>query len=684
MAPSKPTDLENDPAPSDLSRWEQDGGPEPSTSGSSTLQVRSRAGSSDYEDSHHPDGPIPVWLRESSSSFHFRWVPYPLRHLARSLADWIKGPSPPRIQRITPFFPSIQSAPVNLVSKYFPKPFHKALLLTFFLFTWALTFSLVLKRSASAGNIPGYGKPTPIWCGASYWSGGNSCGLNGNRCRPFDNANFAFRCPANCKAVHVLTPHAVGTQEINYQPFVIGGPPPSSSSSSSSSYFNSTVDDIKDITPIYRADSFICQSAIHASIITNNQGGCGVLSLRGSQPSFPSSTHNGIRSIPFDVSFPKSFTFIPSLPSTCHADLRWPLLSITVISTTLLSICTSSVAVFFPVVFTILFTHVGLVSDPPLSGGDFPSLTSLIIGRFLPAAFVAAVFYRYTLKPQQKDLHGALMERTILWLGGAWIGSLNNYTFNFIPIQRLTPSDLAAQPGARLALAIIVILLLSIALGQIYYLRLEGRLPKYLAIYAIFITFLLICVLIPTLNLRIHHYFLALLLLPGTRLQTRPSLLYQGILVGLFINGTARWGFDSILQTTAALRGDGPLQSLLPNVTAVAVSRANITFSWAAQDWYTEGEGWGKGKRANDKHHEYDGLSILVNDVERLRWYIGEGEPQHTFYRHHDDDDEDDDDGEEKQYFRFAYMRGSGVADFSKAGVWESNGEWRKGEEGSS
>ncbi|KAL8803437.1 MAG: hypothetical protein Q9223_002478 [Gallowayella weberi] len=680
MAPSKTTDLENDPATNDLSRWQQDGGPEPSTSGSSTLQVRSRAGSSDYEDSHHPDGPIPVWLRESSSSFHFRWVPYPLRHLARNVADWTKGPSPPEIQKITPFFPSIQSAPVNLISKYFPTPFHKALLLTLFLFTWALAFSLVLKRSTSAGNIPGYGTPTTIWCGASYWSSGNHCGLNGNRCRPFDNANFAFRCPANCKAVHVLTPHTVGTQEINYQPFVIGGPPPSSSSSSSA--FNATIDDTKDVTPVYRADSFICQSAIHASIITNTHGGCGVVSLRGQQSSFPSSTRNGLKSIPFDASFPKSFSFIPSLPATCHADLRWPLLTITVISTALLSLCTSSVAVFFPVVFTLLFTHVGLVSDPPLSGGDFASLTSLIVGRFLPAAFVAAVFYRYTLKPQQKDLGGALMERTILWLGGAWIGSLNNYTFAFIPIQRLTPSDLAIQPGARLALVIIVVLLLSIALGQIYYLRLEGRLPKYLAIYLIFITFLLICVLIPTLNLRIHHYFLALLLLPGTRLQTRPSLLYQGILVGLFINGTARWGFDSILQTTAALRGDGPLNTLLPNVTAVAVNKANITFSWADLGWAAASSsstaGWWtqagavKQTRADTAQQEFDGISILVNDVERHRWYVSEGDPpSHTFHRHDDD--------EEKQYFRFAYMRGSGAGDFTKAGVWESNGEWREG-----
>ncbi len=266
------------------------------------------------------------------------------------------------------------------------------------------------------------------------------------------------------------------------------------------------------------------------------------------------------------------------------------------------------------------------------------------------------MFYRYTVKLQQQDLN-AYIERTILWLGGAWVGSLNNYTFDFIPIQRLTPADLRAQPGARLALVIIVVSLFTIALGQVWYLRLEGRLPKYLGIYAIFITFLIVCVIIPPLNLRIHHYFLALLLLPGTRIQTRPSLLYQGILVGLFINGAARWGFDSILQTTSELRGpDGPLHSSLPNITSIVPTFSNITFGWALPPLK-------KG---------YDGISVLVNDVERWRWYIGEGQPQKTFERR---------DQGKVEYFRFAYMRGSGAADFTKAGIWNSSGGWDGGED---
>lgn len=164
MAPSKNSEEGNHIGPDGLSQWEQDEGP--STSGSSTLRVRSRAGSSDLEDT---DRPLPVWLRESSKSFHWRWVPYPLRHLARITVAWTEGPHPPQRQRITPFFPSVQEAPVKLIAKYCPRPIHKAGLLALFLFCWLLTFSLVLHHSASAGNIMGFGKPLPIWCGASYW-----------------------------------------------------------------------------------------------------------------------------------------------------------------------------------------------------------------------------------------------------------------------------------------------------------------------------------------------------------------------------------------------------------------------------------------------------------------------------------------------------------------------------------
>jgi LCCL domain len=433
--------------------------------------------------------------------------------------------------------------------------------------------------------------------------------------------------------VKVLNPHAVGAQEILYQPLVIGGPQEGGFGLAGNA--------------VYRGDSFLCGAALHAGVINNKRGGCGVVSLMGQADKFPSTVQNGIESISFDSSFPLSFSFVSTPPSDCN-DLRWPLLAVSATFTSILSVFTISPAVFFGSLFTGIFFHVGLVSDPP-NQSSYYSIISVIVGRFLPAAFVAFILYWYCVRPQLEGLF-AQYEKTILWVGGCWVGALTNYTFDFIPIQRLTPHDLDQQPGAKAALSAIVSALLLIAIGQIWYLRLEGRLPRYLALYLLFGVTLALLTAIPELNLRIHHYILALLLLPGTAIQTRPSLLYQGVLIGLFINGIARWGFDSILQTPAALLGDGQYNSVLPTVALAQVSTANITFSWTPLP------------------EPFDGLSVLVNDVERFRGYKGDSRHEFTWERPVG--------GDLPYYFRFGYMQGSNSADYTRAGTWRSDGSW--------
>ncbi|KAF2276520.1 uncharacterized protein EI97DRAFT_418490 [Westerdykella ornata] len=568
-----------------------------------------------------------------------KYVPPRLQRAWRATVTWVKGPQPPRPWKIRPFFPHIQTAPVRFLHNYFPKRKHKITLLIFFYLCWLLSFGLVLHRSAFAADIPGYGSPVRFRCNDRFWLDANGCGLNGNLCRPFENTTVPFRCPANCKRVEVVNPHAVGDQEVNYRPLVIGGPTDE----------GGTLENT-----YYRADSFVCGAAIHAGFINDAMGGCGVVSLVGEKTDYPSVNQRHIKSIGFDSYFPKSFTFLKGTQSHCR-DLRWPLLAVSLTFTILLSLFTTSPAVFFPSVFVGIFFHVALASDPP-NLTDYYAIVSIALGRFLPASFCMYAIYKYCVLPQQRGLH-AQIEKTILWLGGCWIGALNNYTFDKIPIQRLTPHDIKQQPGAIPALIIIVLSLFFIALGQAWALRVEGKLPRYLAIYAIFGVTLLALVAVPKMNVRIHHYILGLLLAPGTAMQNRPSLLFQGILIGLFINGIARWGFDSILQTPDELRGDAQLGTILPLVLEPIIHtnigtmlKPNITFEW---------------ELPFPKH--YDGLSILVNDVERYRGYEDTGKTSFTWVRHMDDVPE---------YFRFAYMWGTSRGDYTKAGVWRRDLGW--------
>ncbi|KAK4242518.1 hypothetical protein C8A03DRAFT_29278 [Achaetomium macrosporum] len=590
----------------------------------------------DLEEDSSP--PTPRFIQDEGSWKRFKWVPYPVRRIIRATAKWTKGPSNPVRYRIEPLFPLVQLAPIVLLDTYLPRKRHRALAAFGYFAVWLVTFALVMREGQSAAEIPEWGIPTHIGCGSTYWISGNGCGLDGVDCRPFNDGGYPFRCPANCASYQPLNPRAVGDQEVIYRPLVIGGPP-----------------EAGDGPAVYRGDSYICGSAIHAGVISDANGGCGVVKLIGRQAGFNSTARNGITSIGFDSYFPLSFTFEPGIE--CEArDVIWSLLAVSVVFTAILSLFVTSPALFFFPVFTMIYWTVGMATDTP-NHSDIPSLFSTEIGRFLPAMFVAWVMYdKMGIKRTLKGLT-AQAEKTVLWLGAAWVGALTNYTLDFIPIQRLTPHDLNQQPGARAALAIIIIVLLVIAAAQVWFFRQEARLIRFLKLYALLGITLIICVALPALNLRIHHYILALLLLPGTSIQIRPSLLYQGLLVGLFINGIARWGFDPILQTDYALLGDAPMDTALPSILPPAITaNTSITFTWEPPPG------------------TYDGISVLVNDVERFREYFydsGSGTAEITnvtWVR--------ESGLHMKEYFRFAWMKGSSRGDYTKAGKWDALGQW--------
>ncbi|QSS58166.1 LCCL domain-containing protein, partial [Histoplasma capsulatum] len=572
-------------------------------------------------------------------------------------------------------------------------------------FSWFLPWALVQRNSAFGGHIEGYGKPAPISCGASYWAPGNECGLNGYECRPFNRSTYAFRCPAFCSSLLVLEPYVVGNVTVNYQPLIVGGPMP-----------GAPVDDYENA--IYRADSKVCQAAIHAGVISDSTGGCGVVELTGAGHSYFASKAHGVSSVGFPSTFPKSFRFLRLLDSQsdCPGDLRWPLFAITAAAIVLVSLFTISPAVFFFTTFFMLFLHVGLVSDPP----DLPKvadLFSLLCSRLLPASFIAYVLYIFCARPLLQPLASPPVyqfSKTILYLGPAFIGALNNYTFAlWIPIQRLTPHDIKSQPGAPIALAIVITIIISIVLGQAWHIRQGGLFFHYLKIYLCIGGGLIFLLVLPQFRLRIHHYILGMLLMPGTAFPTRPSIIYQGLLLGFFVNGVARWGFASIIETPSALGelpgpggSHGWWGATSPNVTNSSVhislpsgdnvnrGNGNITFRlWEPERMETLG---------------VDGISVLVNDVERWRGFLDE-DVNGVFVWHrqghrgldmsrparlvveragvdgqeYEDDDtslisvqDQDEDPAEDLFFRFAFLKGSKVGLYGGAGIWNRDGSW--------
>lgn len=574
-----------------------------------------------------------------------KWVPYPVERTSMAVVRWTRGPPNAQPYRIKPFFAAIQEFPLRIVDKLLPGRRRRMWLLFFYIAIWVVAFALIKRQESVSADIEGWGKPTSIGCGAAYFSRGNLCGVDGNDCRPFNGAALPFRCPANCASYRVLNPRAVGDQEIVYRPLIVGGP----------------TTDLQPESATYRGDSYICGAAVHAGVISNGNGGCGVVRLVGRQQDYISSDRNGITSVSFNSYFPQSFQFVPV---DCHAsDARWSILALSVVFSAVLGLFTASPAAFYFPTFVGAFFTVGMATDTP-SYTTIAGLFSNIVGKFVPAMFTGWVMYdKMGVRRTLKGLT-AQVEKIVLWLGAFWVGALDNYTLDFIPIQRLNGHDLAQQPGARAALAVIVIVLFFIIIFQAWCFRQEARFNKYIRVYAIFVAGIILSLIVPGLNLRIHHYVLALLLLPGTSMQTRPSLLYQGLLVGLFINGIARWGFGSFLETSDALQGDAQLGTLLPKLQAPVINWANgtgdaqstIKFQWELPPL-----------------DEYDGISILVNDVERYRAFFDDTQTpprEYTWTRNTSLG--------LPEYFRFGFMVGSDAGDYTKAGTWSNDGEWKE------
>lgn len=558
------------------------------------------------------------------------------QHTKRSFGylDFLSGPHPARPQTIHPFLPFLQEAPARLLNKILARRQHQNLFLNVILVSWLLLFVGFLTTELPTADEDGK-YVINLDCTDSLWKRKNGCGINGVNCHPFEDSSFPFKCPSKCADVQLLNPHAVGAYNANYRPLVVG-------------------------SETYRGDSFVCASAIHAGIVDNRSGGCGRVELVGGQKNFTSTRSHGIESIAFDSDFPLSFKFADDDKGLkCSGEHRSALLTVSLLTTIVLSLLSTQSKIFFPI-FIIIFAHVSFVSDPPTASHRnitvLPDHVSMFAKRLLPAFFVAVIIWMVVVKRTLSGLD-ASVEKTVIWLGGFWFGALSNYTLDWIPISRLTPHDLEQQPGAKLALAIILGVLVIIALGQMYFFWCEGRLLRYLGLYGLLTAGILVCLAIPGVNLRIHHYIIGLLLLPGTSIQTRPSLLYQGILLGLFVNGIARWDFDSILQTTAALRGDGQFNSVVPAVITPKIETSTMKGVMASFSWVVLPEG-------------IQGISVLVNDVERYRAFIDEYPDGETFNWGRPANDTMND------YFRFAFIKDGRTLDYSKAGTLLSNGTW--------
>jgi hypothetical protein len=137
-----------------------------------------RAGYGDLELGSAPGLPAdsPQHHDESDSDFDFEihgqdWVRRkpPLSCSMTGLVAWCKGPDPPHVHRVKPWFPKWQAAPAHLVERCLPRRRMKIVVLVGGVLSWAVIFFLFLKSSAVDQEVLGYGQPVKLSCHQRFW-----------------------------------------------------------------------------------------------------------------------------------------------------------------------------------------------------------------------------------------------------------------------------------------------------------------------------------------------------------------------------------------------------------------------------------------------------------------------------------------------------------------------------------
>lgn len=83
--------------------------------------------------------------------------------------SFFRGPDPPRKHRIRPIFEGLQTAPIRVVKQLFPSLRSKLIALIVFHALWAAMFLTILNWSVVGPEIPDYGMPNRLSCGARLW-----------------------------------------------------------------------------------------------------------------------------------------------------------------------------------------------------------------------------------------------------------------------------------------------------------------------------------------------------------------------------------------------------------------------------------------------------------------------------------------------------------------------------------
>ncbi|WVQ86196.1 hypothetical protein IAT38_008364 [Cryptococcus sp. DSM 104549] len=450
-----------------------------------------------------------------------------------------------------------------------------------FLLLWATAFVLLIRQQYYLPSSPDI-----IGCSASPWDDWppDGCEINGVDCKDdlVGLEGLRFRCMGGCKDTTLGNVRWVGDEKVNGVPLLIGG---------------------GDDNHTYRADSWLCAAAIHASLISPTLGGCvsvHPLAYPSGFSNFLSSASHGIVSTGFAAPFPGAFTLSPLSSFGCW-DLHYILTGFNALCLLLTTIfLRPSPSLLFSILLVLGYFHIVLLSDAP----SYPPNWETILGGLIPVLMTGYWAWKMAFKRTMRGFVDLPVEMG-LWQGaGYWIGIESSTIFARLPISRLGYD--ALDPSGVIALTFIVVVVVIVVLIQAWDMRKMGLLRYYLARYVVLIPILIVLAVIPDYTLRLHHYILALIAIPVLSLPNRVSLFLQAFMLGLWLDGVGRWGWASIIEQTSSLLGDANSGNWTPDFWTNITTNAVLAWSPITEEQ----------KAAN-----VTGYSVLVNDMQRYADY---------------------------------------------------------------
>jgi hypothetical protein len=269
----------------------------------------------------------------------------------------------------------------------------------------------------------------------------------------------------------------------------------------------------------------------------------------GPQSNFTSSENAGITSFKWPTYFPKSIEF-KACDSVFCVPLQWLILVVNIVTAFLLVLLRAPKWLYF---FYILHTGWWYIAVSGMKDAQHSdSFLDHVASTFIPSFAIGYVLYKYGSVAVFS--HKYPFDALIFYIVPAWIAIHWNYLTLLVPDIDFTPSTVSGEHANSLVAVIItlcvaIVIAAIILIPQIYYIWKSGLLKHYLLYYFALISTVGLAVLAVHnhLEFHLHHYLLAIVGWPLTRFNTRTSAVLQAFLLGLFINGAARWGFGSLL-----------------------------------------------------------------------------------------------------------------------------------------